>query len=88
MIEPKEPEEIIKAIDLAILITNGGDYYSIGLRNGMRYAKSLIDGKAPIYENCTDEEPRCHAPIGTICKYCCDDCPEYYRDKKWGPNDM
>lgn len=50
-------EKIVDAINFAIKATDLQDDYSIGLRNGMRYVKSLIDGKKPQYElKLTDEE--------------------------------
>lgn len=42
--------DIAKAIDNAIITTNSDDEYSRGMRNGMRYVKSLFDGKAPEYD--------------------------------------
>lgn len=52
--EQTRDEKIVDAIDFAIKATDLKDDYSIGLRNGMRYAKSLIDGKKPQYEIKTD----------------------------------
>lgn len=50
-------EKIIDDINFAIKITDGQDKYSIGMRNGMRYVKNLIDGKEPQYESMqTDED--------------------------------
>lgn len=50
-------EKMIDAIDFAIEATDSKDDYSMGMRNGMRYVKSLIDGKEPQYElRRTDEE--------------------------------
>lgn len=43
-------EKRIDAIDFAIKATDSQDDYSMGMRNGMRYVKSLIDGKEPQYE--------------------------------------
>ena len=43
--------DIVKAIAFAIDATDGDDEYSRGMRNGMRYVKSLIDGKEPEYES-------------------------------------
>ena len=43
--------DIVKAIDFAIDATDGDDKYDMGMRNGMRYVKSLIDGKEPEYES-------------------------------------
>lgn len=46
-----------EAINFAIEATDSQDDYSIGMRNGMRYVKWLIDGKEPQYEaRRTDEE--------------------------------
>ena len=43
-------------IDFGILATSGKDTYSVGMRNGMRWAKSLFTGKAPEYETVTTTE--------------------------------
>jgi hypothetical protein len=48
--------DIVKAIDFAIEATNLKDEYSLGMRNGMRYVKSLIDGKEPEYEHNNKED--------------------------------
>jgi len=55
--EETRDEKMIDAIDFAIKATDSQDDYSMGMRNGMRYVKSLIDGKEPQYElRRTDEE--------------------------------
>ena len=43
-------EKLISSIDSSIDYTSRHDLYSIGFRNGMRYVKSLIDGKEANYE--------------------------------------
>jgi len=50
--EPKTEqfEKLIDAIDFAIKATGSQDDYCMGMSNGMRYVKSLIDGKEPQYE--------------------------------------
>lgn len=58
-------EKMIDAIDFAIKATDSQDDYSMGLRNGMRYVKSLIDGKEPQYElRRTDEEIKLGMDLG------------------------
>ena len=58
-------EKMIDAIDFAIQITDSQDDYSMGMRNGMRYVKSLIDGKEPQYEfRRTDEEIKLGLDLG------------------------
>lgn len=58
-------EKIIDAIDFAIKATDSQDDYSMGMRNGMRYVKSLIDGKEPQYElRRTDEEIKLGINLG------------------------
>ena len=58
-------EKMIDAIDFAIKVTDSQDDYSIGMRNGMRYIKSLIDGKEPQYElRRTDEEIKLGIDLG------------------------
>jgi len=51
-----EPNEL-ETIDFAIDASNGGTNYYVGFRNGMRYVKSLIDGKEPQFESCAEQEP-------------------------------
>lgn len=41
----------------AIEYTNGDDEYSVGMRNGMRYAAYLIDGVDPEYERLSEKRP-------------------------------
>jgi len=41
----------------AIEYTNGNDEYSVGMRNGMRYAAYLIDGVDPEYERLSEKRP-------------------------------
>jgi len=58
-------EKMIDAINFAIIATDSQDDYSIGMRNGMRYVKSLIDGKEPQYElRRTDEEIKLGIDLG------------------------
>lgn len=44
-------DEVANKIDQSIMVTNISDTYSIGVRNGMRYCKYLLDGKTPMYED-------------------------------------
>ena len=58
-------EKLIDDIDFAIKATDSQDDYSMGMRNGMRYVKSLIDGKEPQYElRRTDEETKLGLDLG------------------------
>lgn len=58
-------EKTIDDIDFAIKTTDSQDDYSMGMRNGMRYVKSLIDGKEPQYEPTrTDEEIKLGIDLG------------------------
>jgi len=62
---PKDRAKIIDDIDFAIKLTDEQDDYSMGMRNGMRYVKSLIDGKEPQYEfRRTDEEIKLGINLG------------------------
>lgn len=70
-VKPKEKtranqdEKMIDDIDFAIKATDSQDDYSMGMRNGMRYVKSLIDGKEPQYElRRTDEEIKLGIDLG------------------------
>ncbi|HAH18430.1 MAG TPA: hypothetical protein DCL29_05415 [Eubacterium sp.] len=63
--EQTRDEKLIDAIDFAIKATGSQDEYSIGLCNGMRYVKSLIDGKEPQYEFFrTDKEMKLGIELG------------------------
>ena len=43
-------KEFIQKIENAIEVTNGEGEYFRGLRNGMRFCVSIIDGAEPEYE--------------------------------------
>jgi hypothetical protein len=43
-------DKIVNAIDFAIKATDSRDDYGMGMRNGMRYVKSLLDNQEPRYE--------------------------------------
>lgn len=45
-------EKLIEKIKFGIEASNINDDYTTGLRNGMRYCLSLIDGKEPEFESC------------------------------------
>ena len=44
--------DLITQMQNGIKATDADDTYSCGMRNGMRWCISLIDGKEPLYENC------------------------------------
>ena len=46
-----DTKELIAKIKNGISVTNTDDVYSCGMRNGMRWVLSLIDGKEPLYES-------------------------------------
>lgn len=54
-----EKENFIKQINFAIKATDGKDGYSVGLRNGLRFALSLNDVKELKYER-MDGRHACH----------------------------
>lgn len=56
-LEQQPCDKIINTIDFAIDATSGKDDYSVGMRNGMKYVKSLIDGKEPDYDKCEEQQP-------------------------------
>ena len=60
-VTPQEPK-ILDTIDFAIDASNGDTNYFVGFRNGLRYAKSLIDGEEPQFESCTEQEPFINKP--------------------------
>lgn len=63
--EQTKDGKMIDAIGFAIKATDSQDDYSMGMRNGMRYVKSLIDGKEPQYEfRRTDEEIKLGIDLG------------------------
>lgn len=45
-----DSEALIHTIEMGITATNSMDVYSLGMRNGMRWCKSLIDGVEPKFE--------------------------------------
>ena len=51
---------LLTVIQNGIKATDANDAYSCGMRNGMRWCMSLIDGKEPLYENCppAQSEPK------------------------------
>lgn len=51
-----EKEKLIKDIEFGINATDVKDDYSVGMRNGMRWCLSLIDGKEPEYDKCENRE--------------------------------
>lgn len=53
----EQDPKILDTIDFAIDASNGDTNYFVGLRNGLRYAKSLVDGEEPQYESCAEQEP-------------------------------
>lgn len=63
--EQTKDKKMIDAIDFAIKATDSQDDYSMGMRSGMRYVKSLIDNKEPQYElRRTDEEIKLGIDLG------------------------
>ena len=55
---PAQPH-LITEIQNGIKVTDADNAYSCGMRNGMRWCISLIDGKEPLYENCPAQpEPK------------------------------
>ena len=58
-----DTKELIAKIKNGISATNADDVYSCGMRNGMRWVLSLIDGKEPSFElarNAADVQPVVH----------------------------
>lgn len=45
-------KQLLNSIASAWASTDGVTDYAVGFRNGLRYAKSLIDGKEPMFEEC------------------------------------
>ena len=75
--------DIITKIQNGIKATDANDVYSCGMRNGMRWCKSLIDGKEPLYENCPSAQPETcdtckHGYFGDDCDNCCVGYPNRY----------
>ena len=46
-----DPNSLFSKIEFAIAASNGTNEYSVGFRNGLRYALYFLDGKTPEYEN-------------------------------------
>ena len=53
----EQDPKYIETIDFAIDASDGDTNYFVGFRNGLRYAKSLINGEEPQFESCVDQEP-------------------------------
>ena len=49
-VEIVNPNGLIPTLENAIMLTNGADPYSVGMKNGMIYALSLITGRAPVFD--------------------------------------
>lgn len=45
------PNGLIPTLENAIMLTNGTDPYSVGMKNGMIYALSLITGSTPVFDD-------------------------------------
>lgn len=60
MLEALEQKpKILEILDFAIDASNGDTNYFVGFRNGIRYAKSLIDGEEePYFESCVEKESK------------------------------
>ena len=48
--EPPANGDLIQKIEEGIKATGTADEYSVGMCNGMKWCKSLLDGKAPEYD--------------------------------------
>jgi len=53
-----DKQELIRTITTGIIATNTEDVYSCGMRNGMRWCKSLLEEEAPKFEKYTQPEQR------------------------------
>lgn len=56
-------DEFLKTMDMAIEATTENDAYSIGMRNGIRYAKSVVDNVDPEYESVNEEKKDCSSTL-------------------------
>ena len=63
-----EKDKMLSTLDLAIVSSDGSDDYCIGFKNGLRYAKSLIDGNDPQYEHCQKQVTNVTQTMYSICK--------------------
>lgn len=50
-------DDLINKITIGILATTGNDAYSCGMRNGMKWCKSLLDGEEPDFEEVPSVQP-------------------------------
>ena len=46
--------EVLEDIENGTQATNSKDAYSTGMRNGMKWVKSLLDGKEPKFDDCKE----------------------------------
>lgn len=76
----EQESKILNTLDFAIDASNGNTNYFVGFRNGLRYSKSLIDGKEPQFESCT--EPKTGRWIWELedwNKWTCSECGYFKR---------
>lgn len=58
--------DLLKTIEFAIGSTDGRDDYSVGMRNGLKYAKYLIDGVTPKFDKCEPDKCEDAVPRSTV----------------------
>ena len=61
---PSAQSDLVDKIQNGIEATDADDAYSCGMRNGMRWCISLIDGEEPLYENCPSVQLDWGKPVG------------------------
>lgn len=70
-IEDKIIKDAIRKLKFDIQATSGKDKYSVGMRNGLKLALSLLDGKEPEFDSCEEE----HQSENTMCSdFECAEC--------------
>ena len=69
---PSASDKLIQIIEEGIKATGIADEYSVGMCNGMKWCKSLLDGKEPVYDTV---QPTHMRSIGKLIGYTGKPCP-------------
>ncbi len=72
---PSADSELINKLDFGINASTGDSAYMVGLRNGLRLAKSYADGSDPQFEKCAEPKPG-EWILDRSGAYCCSNCME------------
>ena len=71
---PSIQSDVSSTIQNAINASTGNNDYMIGLRNGMRWCLSVLDGNEPGFEECSSAQPVNIAKLQPNCNQVASDC--------------